>query len=481
MDTSALERLDTFPYRHRVSELMVTPLVCVAADADVAQAARLMNERHVSSIVVLDAAGRAAGILTERDVLRVLAEQREKAGATSVTSAMSSPVHTIEAESLVYRALARMARLKLRHLPAVDPEGRAIGMLTASALMRQRATQALTLGDRIATAGNAVTLRTAHDRLPALVRALRRERVGATEISAAISGITRDLTTRAAELALAESGPAPARWCLLVLGSAGRGESLLVPDQDNALILEDGADDSWFARFATRINELLDEAGVPLCKGGVMAKNPEWRLGRSAWRARIDGWVSRPNPQALLNVDIFYDFVPVAGDAALADELRVHATGAAAASLPFLRLLAGSTAQIREPFTLLGGWRLNSGRIDLKLHGLLPIVAGARALGLAWRSKATATDIRLADAVASGGLGADIAQSFADARATVAEAILDQQLADIDSHREPGSRVDPGRLKRREERALREALKAASGMPEHVRDALSNRPLTGPA
>lgn len=477
MDTSALEKLDTFPYRHRVSELMTTPLVCLRDDADIAQASQLMSARHVSSVVVLDAEGRVAGILTERDVLGVLARRREAAGAATVASAMSKPVHTIEADSLIYRALARMARLGLRHLPAVDARGRPVGMLTAGALLRQRATLALTLGDEVATAEDAKALRAVHDRLPTLARALRRERVGTIEISAAISGITRDLTARAAELASAEAGPCPARWCLLVLGSAGRGESLLAPDQDNALILEDGADDKWFARFAGRINELLDRAGIPLCEGGVMARNKPWRLGLSAWRDQVDSWVARPSPQALLNVDIFYDFAPVAGDASLADELRSHATSAAASSPAFLRLLAATGERTGSAFTLLGGWRLNRGRFDLKQHGLLPIVAGARAIGLAWRSPSSATDARLSDAAAAGGIATDAAQAITEARAVVTETILGQQLTDIEAGRAPGSRVDPARLKQRDQKALREALRAAASMPELVQNALSNRPL----
>ena len=81
---------------------------------------------------------------------------------------MGSPVHGIDADALVYRALARMARLGVRHLPVIDEAGRPLGMLTARGLLKQRASLALTLGDEIDHAADAATLRAAFAKLPAL-------------------------------------------------------------------------------------------------------------------------------------------------------------------------------------------------------------------------------------------------------------------------------------------------------------------------
>jgi CBS domain-containing protein len=483
MDTGPLERLDSFPYRHGVAELMSAPVVCVAADISVASAARTMNDRRISSVVVLAADGRAAGIVTERDILRLVAAGRS-AESVLVGEAMSAPVKTIEADALVYRALARLARFGIRHLPVIDGEGKPIGMLTSGGLLKQRASLALTLGDEIATAADGTALRAAHDQLAGLARGLRAENVGAVDIAAIVSGVTRDLTARAGELAIAEMaesgrGAPPGGWCLLVLGSAGRAESLLAPDQDNALILDDAVrDDAWFAHFGERLNRLLDEAGVPYCKGGVMAGNAHYRRTLTDWCNHIDGWLERPVPEALLNADIFLDFVPVLGDSALAGALRAHATQRAAASLPFLNLLAQSGAQGGSATDLLGRFRLRDGRLDLKLHGLLPIVAGARVIALAWRVAGRSTDARLAEAAAAGALPVEVAARLQEARATIVEALLGQQLADIEAGLAPGNSVDPTSLKRRASSRLRQALAVAAGMPEIVRDTLSNRPLT---
>ena len=90
------------------------------------------------------------------------------------------------------------------------------------------------------------------------------------------------LTRRAAELAEARlyeagKGRPPVPYAVLVLGSAGRGESLLAADQDNAIVYETGepsaSEDQWFEALGIEIAAILDAAGVPFCKGGVMARN----------------------------------------------------------------------------------------------------------------------------------------------------------------------------------------------------------------
>jgi DNA polymerase-3 subunit epsilon/CBS domain-containing protein len=128
-------------------------------------------------------------------------------------------------------------------------------------------------------------------------------------------------------------GEPPCGYALCMLGSAGRGESLLAMDQDNAIVFAEGASgsaaDQWFARLGGIVADILHEVGVPYCKGGVMARNRAWRGSRATWSARIADWITRSNPADLLSVDIFFDLVGVHGNAGLANELWRSAFDAA--------------------------------------------------------------------------------------------------------------------------------------------------------
>lgn len=450
---AALMRLDSFPYRHRVGEVMSAPPLVLDPDATLAGAIRLLAERGTSSAFLPLPQG--WGIVTERDVLRALDRHGGAALAMPASGFTSVPLETVPEDAFVYRAIGRMARLGVRHLGVRGAEGALVGALTPRNLLRQRAGAALLLGDAIDCAAGVADLGRAWAQVPLMVRLLRAEEVPAPQVAAVVSAELCALTRRAAELAeaamLSEGlGAAPVPYCVLVLGSAGRGESLLAADQDNAIVYAtgapDGPEDRWCAELARRMNALLDEAGILLCKGGVMAREREWRHSAAAWRDHVAGWLRRRRPEDLLSVDIFFDAVPVHGDAALGEALRADALAMARAAPDFLALLAEQSAGWRAPLSLFGRLRRDGeGRTDLKLGGLLPLVAGARVLAIRHGSAARDTPGRLRE-VAARGIGApsDI-DAVIGAHAALLAALLDQQLADAEAGIALSPRVDPSR------------------------------------
>lgn len=478
METTSLQRLDSFPYRHRVASVMTRPLVTAVTDEPIATVAERLIQEAVSSVVVLDGLGRPAGIATERDLLRSFAGPSRDT-ASVVKDVMSSPVATVEEGTFLYVAIGRMARLGFRHLVVVDADGAAIGMVTVRALLALRSAGTVQLGDRIAVAETVADLAAARAELPSLSRRLLAEGVSAGDVAAVISGVYIDLTARVAALVEAEMiedaafGSAPAPWCLLMLGSGGRGESMLAPDQDNAILHAGGTgDDPWFAEAGRRIADRLDAVGIPYCKGGVMAMNAVWRGSVQEWQDRLRGWTRTSDPDALLAVDIFYDFVPAYGVASLATDLRAFSTQVASRAPEFLRRLGFALEGHKPPLGLFGRFRRQDGRVDLKLGGLLPLVAGARLLALRRGIAATGTVDRLA-AMDLTGAAADERIALGEAREILMCAVLEQQLEDIDRGAAPSSRVDPTRWSRRRVGTVKEALRTVSRLRLLVMDALS--------
>ena len=103
--------------------------VTAAADMTVAAASRLMKEKRVGAILVLDG-GRLAGIFTERDALfRVIAEGRA-AESTALAEVMTRNPRTIAPDRPFGHALHIMHEGEFRHVPVVE-DGRALGMVSA--------------------------------------------------------------------------------------------------------------------------------------------------------------------------------------------------------------------------------------------------------------------------------------------------------------------------------------------------------------
>ncbi|MDP2409374.1 MAG: DUF294 nucleotidyltransferase-like domain-containing protein [Pseudolabrys sp.] len=488
-DREALARIDSYPYRHRVADVMSAPVKFVTADTLLGAALNCMAREKISSLLVTPAgAATAAGlrandvaIITERDVLRALSERGPTALGQSVSNFASTPLVTLPAAAFVYRALGRMSRLKLRHLGVEDENGGICGIVTSRDLLRLRAQEASILGDAIDQADDVPALAAAWARLPQAASGLVAESVPARDAAAVISRELGALTRRAAVLAERQmaaegAGPPPCAYAMCVLGSAGRGESLLAMDQDNALVFAEGAPgaaaDQWFARLGIIVADILHEVGVPYCKGGVMAKNAAWRGSVATWQARVAEWISRSNPADLLSVDIFFDLVGVHGDTRLANHLWRGAFDAAAGNAAFAKLLADASGEVQSATTLFGTLRTENGRIDLKATGLFGIVATARVLAIRHHVLERATPARLAAVAALARGGVQDLEALARAQALLLDLILAQQIADIGMGLPPSNKVVVKRLSRNQRKALHESFAAVGHLETLTRDLL---------
>lgn len=104
-------------------------LLTAPANTTVSEAARLMKQRGVGAIMVVED-GKLAGVFTERDaVCRVLAEGRDGT-ATALSEVMTGNPRTIRPDDSFVLALQMMHEGKFRHVPVVE-EGRPIGMVSA--------------------------------------------------------------------------------------------------------------------------------------------------------------------------------------------------------------------------------------------------------------------------------------------------------------------------------------------------------------
>jgi signal-transduction protein with cAMP-binding, CBS, and nucleotidyltransferase domain len=276
---------------------------------------------------------------------------------------------------------------------------------------------------------------------------------------------------------------------MVVMGSAGRGESLLRPDQDNGFILggypetEHARVDGWFAELARRVTRDLEAAGFPLCAGNVMASNPFWRKTLPQWCAQIDAWTRERSNLAILFADIFFDFRLAYGCAELAAGLRTHVTAVARGNLPFLNQLVWQQTEQPAAFGMFG--RLLTGQraehpdaIDVKLHGLLPLVELTRLLSLKAGIAETPTLTRLAALRSAGIIDDERHEELSEGYVFLVDLVLRQQILDRAAGRASGYLVAAAMLPRRQREQLLETLRAIEGLRKRViADMLGSAPV----
>ncbi|WP_303976472.1 DUF294 nucleotidyltransferase-like domain-containing protein [Dongia mobilis] len=475
MNPEIVQRIDAFAYRHRLAEVMRSPVLAIDATSPLTAAAAMMVEKRVGALAILDAGGRAIGLITDRDLAHHAA--RPETLSQPIGDAMSREVACLPPDAFIFEALTDLRRHNTRHLIVADPaSGAALGVVSMSALLKLRADDALLLAADAEEAPDAQSLKDVVAALPRLATALMAEGVPPRQIAGALAAVLRDVYARVAALAeglmLASDGPAPAGWCFLVLGSAGRGESLLAADQDHALVHDGAVDDyPWFEKFGLHCAAILDQIGIPFCRGDVMASNRECRHNLAGWRKRIGLWVESDDEVALLNADIFFDFRPAYGDFALAASLRALAAELGRQPM-FLRRLAASIGKFEAQLGMFGGMKTKGGRLNLKRGALLPIVSGARVLSLSLGSTALETELRWEAARKAGRVSADDLLRITDAHDMALRLMLAQQLADIAKGRAPGPEVEVKRLLDFDQERLKDGLKIASVIDLIVRPAL---------
>ncbi len=122
-----LKRRREFPLK--VSDIMVRDLVTAGKEATIQEVARLMFDKGVGSVIVIDGEGRVAGIVTERDIVYAVASDKACKGLPIWTIMTENPV-TISPNALIVEAIDKMRNLNVRHMPVVDEEGKPLGMVS---------------------------------------------------------------------------------------------------------------------------------------------------------------------------------------------------------------------------------------------------------------------------------------------------------------------------------------------------------------
>jgi CBS domain-containing protein len=119
-------------------ELCDEDVAAVGVEANAADAFRIMLDRNVGAVGVVDREGRVAGVFTERDVLRKLSLTGRDPEGAPLRELMTTPVELATTSTTPGEALAIMLERHFRHLPVVDNSGKLLGMLSIRNLLEQR-------------------------------------------------------------------------------------------------------------------------------------------------------------------------------------------------------------------------------------------------------------------------------------------------------------------------------------------------------
>lgn len=356
-------------------------------------AIRTMHAQKVGSIVVCDDEERPLGIFTLHDLLAVMARGEEDFQRPIAQCMTASPIG-LPPDAYAFDAAVLMARHQFGHVCVVD-HGRLVGVVSERDLFALQRVDLVHLTRLIGRAEDLPALGAVRPQIGRLIDAMLAHGAHSTQVTRIITLLNDHTVARVLELALAEHGDPGVAFSWIAFGSEGRREQTLATDQDNGMIFQAPpgmADEEARQRLlplARRVNQDLARVGFPLCKGNVMAGNPELCLSPAEWRTRFGRIIDSNTPENLLRSSIYFDFRPLWGGCGVAaQEVFAAVVESAADNTIFQRMMAANALRSRPPLGLIRDFVVSRDAdqrdtLDLKVQGLTAFVDAARVLALA--------------------------------------------------------------------------------------------------
>lgn len=481
-----VSHIEAYPFQKRVSEIMSNFFETCNENCKVREIAKIFAQKGLDSILICDTDGKLKGIITERDlVTKVLATTIDKdINEIKASEIMTPNPYFVSPNTFMYEAAAFMLRHNIRHLPVVEND-KVVGMVAIMDLMKFRSQKTVVLVGKAKEAKSIEVLASIKERITPVAKVLLLENRSHAETMEIISYIHHNIIKRCFELTMEEMLKdgyylPDIKYSFIIMGSGGRKEMLLGPDQDNGFIFEnygeemEGEVSSFFVPFSNRLVTALDKIGYPLCKGKVMANNPIWRGKISEWKKRVSKWIRVPEPQRVRYSSIFFDLMSLVGDADLCEELKDHIHSEIKDNLIFLYKMMELDYKHKVPLGLLNRFIVsskdeNKGQLSVKENGSIFIVDCIRMYCLENGIKAQSTTERIDKLEEKNIFNKATLEHIRTAFDFFTYIRLKNEINLLEQGKKPSHYLDPYKLPKEEQELLKEAFKVADKLQDTTR------------
>ena len=454
-------RLGELAMRHPVTCSPITPL---------REAVTLMHEQQVGSIVVVDEHKAPLGIFTLRDLRHVVAEGTNDFNEAIELHMTHAPFFLTPDHSAFDAAIA-MTERHIAHVCLVKDQ-RLCGVVSERDLFSLQRVDLVHLARTIRSAQKVENLVAMRGEIGQLVERMLAHGASSTQITHIITLLNDHTVCRVIELAIQDKGDPGVPFSWLCFGSEGRREQTLHTDQDNGILFE-ARDAAQAAEIRARllplaqhINQGLAQCGFTLCKGNIMAGNPELCLSRTEWARRFAAFIREATPENLLGSSIYFDLRVVWGSEQGCEQLRRAILDQVGDNRLFQRMMAENALRNRPPVGRFREFVLarkngEKATLDLKVQGLTPFVDAARLLALANGVEANNTLERFRQLVDKEVIDALDGAAYEEAYHFIQQTRMQQHQLQTRENLPYSNRVDPDSLNHLDRRILRESLRQA--------------------
>lgn len=371
-------------------------LITAVPEDSIQAVVETMSSKRISSVVIVDPEQRPLGIITDRDVRDLVA--RGYVPDLAARELMSAPVACVAPAVTLQEVQLEMIRKGMHHLCITadgTPETPGIGMVTEHDILYASASDPVVILKKIKRATTTQHLVEARRKLDDLLPAYLDTAVSRRITLSVIDTLNRSIIHKAVEIALvhhnqkAEVDLLETDFAFYNMGSAARGEQLMLTDQDNGMLVIDAHADriGEYRQLGKGITDILHEIGYAYCPASMMASTPDWCTTVTEMRHKVTGWILEPGPEEVLHTAIFFDFRYEYGLEALCSEMQQHIVDLLDQQDMYLRFLAKQASLNPPPLSFFRKFIIEKDgaykdQFDVKLRGISPLTDAARVLAL---------------------------------------------------------------------------------------------------
>lgn len=313
-------------YFKSVQEVAHCDVVMAAPSTSIQRVAQQMRDHQGSTCALVLDEGTLVGIVSQRNLSnRVVADAMDVRGP--IRDVMTPDPYTLGQDELVLAAVNLMMKHNIQHVPIVDSDHQVVGLVTPKQLVQEHGVQAIYLIEKIRNCDALDALSKLIPLRESVFEAMVEAHMPAQMIGQVLTMIYDAFTSQLLKMAEQVVGKPPCRYAWIVAGSHARAEVHLGSDQDNALVLEDGATEAdriYFQHLAMFVCKGLAACGYSLCNGRFMAATSKWNQPLYIWQQYYRKWANNPEYDMLLNLNVFLEIRLIAGDESLFEQLDQH-------------------------------------------------------------------------------------------------------------------------------------------------------------
>lgn len=467
---------------------MKTPLATCGPDVSLAQAHRIMDGRKIGSLVVTGPKGELMGVLTYAG-LSAAVLVKGAAPDDNIMKVCCETAYTVSLDTPLWEVEEIQHRNALKYVIVTDGN-QPVGMVSQTDILHNLLAQRGGIREEVRTVKSFSGLEALSKRLASIATdALERNHYASKSVRV-ISEFHLALQRRCVELTLQEmvnsgEGKPPVTFALLIMGSGGRREMMLKPDQDSGIIIGGSSEvvgknaRSWFQGFTERLNQHLEQIGYTLCPDDIMAKYSLCHMTLDEWREKISQVTTMPTKEAARWVKVLLDLDTLYGDKDLTESLRGLVLAGVQDKAKLVKMMVADNAEWRPPLGFFNqlipmgffnteGGASAKGKIDIKFNGLRILADIVRIYTFEADIRHRNTIDRIRGLVRQGVLSVEYANSLKASYEALLEMLLVHQIIKAEKGERPDKLIEPTQLSAMDHEILRMSMRVIKSFQEKL-------------